>query len=48
VSLGGASALSGGGAARIYGLVVWVIGLVAIVFLWQRASSDYFKSVPRR
>jgi hypothetical protein len=48
VSLGGASAVSGGGAARIYGLVVWVIGLVAIVFLWRRASSDYFKSVPRR
>ena len=28
---------------RIYGLVVWIVGLIAIVLLWQRASSDYFK-----
>jgi hypothetical protein len=40
-------ALSGGGATRIYGLVVWLIGLAAIVLLWQRASSEYFKPAPR-
>src|SRR5690348_14470048 len=34
----------GGGLARIYAVLVWVIGLVAIVFLWQRSSSDYFRA----
>lgn len=43
----GASAVPGGGAARIYGIVVWLIGLAAIILLWQRASSAYFKSAPR-
>lgn len=43
--LGGA--LTGGGAARLYGLLVWLIGLVAVVFLWQRPSSEYFKGAPR-
>jgi hypothetical protein len=43
----GASGLSVGGAARAYGIVVWLIGLVAIIFLWQRASSDYFRPAPR-
>ena len=46
VSIGG-GALAAGGATRIYGFVVWIIGLVAIVLLWQRASSDYFKGAPR-
>jgi hypothetical protein len=36
-------ALSGGTANRFYGLVVWVIGAVAIIFLWQRSSTEYFK-----
>jgi hypothetical protein len=27
---------------KIYPVVVWLIGLGAVVFLWQRASSDYF------
>jgi hypothetical protein len=40
-------ALSGGNANRFYGLVVWVIGVVAIILLWQRSSSDYFKGAPR-
>jgi hypothetical protein len=44
VSIGG-GALSAGGATRIYGFVIWIIGLVAIVLLWQRASSDYFQSL---
>jgi hypothetical protein len=34
---GGASA-----AGRIWSLVVWLIGLVALVMLWQRTSSEYF------
>jgi hypothetical protein len=37
----------GGGLTRIYGLVVWVIGLIAIILLWQRSSSDYFRRAPR-
>lgn len=31
-----------GVADRIYAIIVWLIGLVAIVFLWQRQSSAYF------
>jgi hypothetical protein len=46
VSIGG-GALTAGNATRIYGFVVWIIGLVAIVLLWQRASSDYFKGAAR-
>jgi hypothetical protein len=40
------SRLSGGGVSRFYGIVVWLIGLAAIVLLWQRQSSDYFRSAP--
>ena len=47
VLAGAASAVPGGGLTRVYGLVVWVIGLVAIIFLWQRSSSDYFRGAPR-
>jgi len=39
--------LSGGNANRFYGLVVWVIGGAAIILLWQRSSSQYFKGAPR-
>ncbi len=35
-----------GGAARIYGIVIWLIGLAAVFLLWQRPSSDYFRSAP--
>ena len=41
------AAVQGGGLTRIYGLVVWVIGLIAIILLWQRSSSDYFRGAPR-
>jgi hypothetical protein len=37
----------GGGLTRIYGLIVWVIGLIAIILLWQRSSSDFFRGAPR-
>jgi hypothetical protein len=40
----GASAISSGGASRIYSIVVWLIGLGAIIFLWQRSSTEYFKA----
>jgi hypothetical protein len=40
----GAAAVQGGGLSRIYGIVVWVIGLIAIVLLWRRSSSDYFRA----
>ena len=41
--INGASALSGTVATRIFGIVVWLIGLAAIILLWQRTSSDYFR-----
>jgi hypothetical protein len=28
---------------RIPGLIVWLVGLGAVILLWQRPSSDYFK-----
>jgi hypothetical protein len=36
--------LAGGAVERIYGIVVWIIGLAAIILLWQRTSSAYFKA----
>ena len=46
-AVSGAGAIAGAGASRIYGVLVWLIGLAAIILLWQRASSDYFKGAPR-
>jgi hypothetical protein len=40
-------ALSASGATRGYAFVVWIVGLAAIIFLWQRTSSEYFKGAPR-
>jgi len=40
----GASVVSGGGLTRLYGIVVWVIGLIAIILLWRRSSSEYFRA----
>jgi hypothetical protein len=42
-----ATATPGGGLTRVYGFVIWVIGLIAIILLWQRASSAYFRRAPR-
>jgi hypothetical protein len=39
-----AGAVTSAGAARIYGILVWLIGLAAIILLWQRQSTAYFKS----
>ena len=41
------AATPGGGVTRLYGLVIWLIGLAAIILLWLRTSSDYFRSTPR-
>jgi hypothetical protein len=30
-------------AGRIPGLIVWLVGLGAVILLWRRPSSDYFK-----
>jgi hypothetical protein len=38
---------TGGGLTRAYGLVVWLVGLIAIILLWQRTSSGYFRSARR-
>ena len=43
----GAATVAGGGATRIYSILVWLIGLAAVILLWQRASSDYFRGAPR-
>ena len=43
----GATALAGGGATWLYGVLVWLIGLAAVVLLWRRSSSDYFRGGPR-
>ena len=40
----GAAGVQGGGLSRIYGILVWVVGLIAIILLWQRSSSDYFRA----
>ncbi len=35
------------GLGRLYGLLVWLIGLAAVILLWRRESSGYFQGVPR-
>ena len=31
------------GPVKIWGLVAWLIGLTTVIFLWQRASTAFFK-----
>jgi hypothetical protein len=38
--------LSVSGVVHLYGLLVWLIGLGAVIFLWQRASTAFFKRTP--
>src|ERR1700722_17337290 len=45
IGLGGS--VPDGSGIRFYGIIVWLIGLAAIILLWRRSSSDYFKGVPR-
>jgi len=47
LAVGSAVPGGGGGASRFYGILVWLIGLVAIIFLWQRSSTEFFKSAPQ-
>ena len=46
-AVSGVGQLAGAGAGRFYGLLVWLIGLGAIILLWQRQSSAYFQGRPR-
>jgi len=32
------------GAVKIWGVVVWIVAVTAIVFLWRRTSSVFFKA----
>jgi hypothetical protein len=34
------------GAVKIWGVVVWLVGLTAVVLLWQRPSTEFF-AAPR-
>jgi len=43
----GVAGAQGGGLSRIYAFVIWAIGLTAVILLWQRSSSDYFRGAPR-
>jgi len=45
-TLAGAVAAPIAGAVRAWALVVWLTGLVAVIFLWQRSSSDFFRGTP--
>jgi hypothetical protein len=38
------AALPAGDGARIYSILIWLIGLTAIVLLWRRPSTEYFRS----
>ena len=31
------------GTVKVWALVVWLVALTAIVFLWRRSSTAYFK-----
>jgi hypothetical protein len=47
LSVASAGGVAFGNATKLYELVGWLIGLAAIILLWRRASSDYFKSASR-
>ncbi|HTX26681.1 MAG TPA: hypothetical protein VME19_06655 [Streptosporangiaceae bacterium] len=44
----GAAAAPIAGAVRAWGLVVWLVGLVAVIFLWRPSSTAFFKGAPPR
>jgi len=39
-----AGAVTSAGPARIFSILVWLIGLGAIILLWRRSSTEYFKA----
>jgi hypothetical protein len=47
-TLVGAAAAPVAGVVRGWALVVWLVGLVAVIFLWQRSSTAFFKTAPPR
>lgn len=46
-TLGTLSGLASLSLAALWSLVIWLIGLIAIVLLWQRPSTDFFKAAVR-
>jgi hypothetical protein len=44
----GSGAIPGASAARAWVPVIWLVGLVAVVLLWQRSSTAFFKGTPPR
>jgi hypothetical protein len=40
--------VTNGAAGRIFSIVIWLVGLAAIILLWQRESSAYFGPGRRR
>ena len=34
------------GTVKIWAVIVWLVALTAIVFLWRRSSTAYFKGTP--
>jgi hypothetical protein len=34
------------GLVKIWGVIVWLVALTAIVFLWRRESTAFFKATP--
>jgi nitric oxide reductase large subunit len=42
-TLVGAAVAPISGAVRAWALVVWLVGLVAVILLWRRSSSAFFK-----
>ena len=45
-TLGGLSAPIAG-AVKIWAILVWLVGLTAVVFLWRRSSTEFFKATPQ-
>jgi hypothetical protein len=44
----GAGAIPDASAARAWAPVIWLVGLVAVVFLWQQSSTAFFKGTAPR
>jgi hypothetical protein len=41
------AAIGAASVGEIYNVVVWVIGLIAVIFLWQQPSTEYFRGARR-
>ena len=35
------------GTVKIWAILVWLVGLTAVVFLWRRSSTAFFKATPQ-